>query len=184
MSRIQIMSFQIIRNDITRVKADAIVNTANPEPIIGAGTDSAVYSAAGEAKLLAARKLIGGISPGQAIETSGYNLDAKFIIHTVCVSWNGGDFEELDIFADCYQNSLMLASELNCESIAFPLIGTGSYGFPHDAAIGVAKDIINKFLADTGRDEALIKFLEKQISVLTRQIKIAEDYAPKNNKRT
>lgn len=170
------MSFQIIRNDITRVKADAIVNTANPEPTIGAGTDSAVYSAAGEAKLLAARKLIGNICPGQAIETSGYNLDAKYIIHTVCVSWNGGDFGELDILADCYQNSLVLASELNCKSIAFPLIGTGAYGFPHDDAIGVAKDIINKFLADTGSDMTVMLVLFDQLSMqsgtaLTNKIK-------------
>lgn len=143
------MPLQIIRNDITKVKADAIVNTANPKPTIGAGTDSAIYAAAGEDKLLAARKLIGDIKPGKAIETSAYNLDAKYIIHTVCVSWNDGKSGELDILADCYQSALKLASELNCKSIAFPLIGTGSYGFPHDDAIGVAKDIIKKFLKDT-----------------------------------
>lgn len=144
------MPLQIIRNDITKVRADAIVNTANPKPVIGAGTDSAIYSAAGEEKLLAARKLIGDIKPGQAIETSAYNLDAKYIIHTVCVGWDDGKYGELDILADCYHNSLKLACELNCKSIAFPLIGTGSYGFPHDDAIGVAKDIIQKFLKDAG----------------------------------
>ena len=128
------MPLQIIRNDITKVKADAIVNTANPKPVIGAGTDSAVYKAAGEEKLLAARKLIGDIKPGHAIETSAYNLDAKYIIHTVCVAWNGGNDGEMDILADCYQNALILANELNCKSIAFPLIGTGAYGFPHDSA--------------------------------------------------
>lgn len=159
------MPLQIIRNDITRVKADAIVNTANPKPTIGAGTDSAIYAAAGEDKLLAARKLIGDIKPGQAIETSAYNLDAKYIIHTVCVSWNGGKSGELDVLADCYLNSLKLASELNCKSIAFPLIGTGAYGFPHDDAIGVAKDIIKKFLKDTGSNMRVMMVLFDQSSM-------------------
>lgn len=159
------MPLQIIRNDITKVKADAIVNTANPKPAIGAGTDSAIYAAAGEDKLLAARKLIGDIQPGQAIETSAYNLDAKYIIHTVCVGWRDGKSGELDILADCYLNSLKLASELNCKSIAFPLIGTGSYGFPHDDAIGVAKDMIKKFLKDTGSDMRVMMVLFDQVSM-------------------
>ncbi len=159
------MPLQIIRNDITKVKADAIVNTANPKPVIGAGTDSAVYKAAGEEKLLAARKLIGDIVPGQAIETSAYNLDAKYIIHTVCVAWNGGNDGEMDILADCYQNALILAGELNCKSIAFPLIGTGAYGFPHDDAIGLAKDIIKKYLKDNSSDMRVMLVLFDQLSL-------------------
>lgn len=141
------MPLNIIRNDITKVKADAIVNTANPEPVIGGGTDSAIYVAAGKDKLLAARRLIGRIAPGQAIETAAYNLDARFIIHTVCTVWTG---RELDILADCYHNSLVLAKELGCKSVAFPLIGTGSYGFPRGDAIGVARDIITRFLEEQG----------------------------------
>jgi len=159
------MPLQIIRNDITKVKADAIVNTANPRPEVGAGTDSAVYKAAGEDKLLAVRKLIGDIRPGQAIETSGYNLDAKYIIHTVCVAWEGGGAGEVDVLADCYMNSLRLAAELNCRSVAFPLIGTGAYGFPHDTAIGVAKDIIRSFLRETGNDMKVVMVLFDQESV-------------------
>ena len=143
------MPLRIIRNDITKVKADAIVNTANPKPMIGAGTDSAVYKAAGQEKLLAARKLIGEIKPGAAIETSAYNLDAKYIIHTVCVPWKDGNSGELDILADCYHNSLILAQELNCKSIVFPLIGTGSYGIPHDDAMSVARGIIKSFIKET-----------------------------------
>ena len=148
------MPFSIIRNDITKVKADAIVNTANIRPVIGGGTDTAIYNAAGREKLLAARKLIGDIKPGTARETSAYNLDAKFIIHTVCIPWNGGKSDELDVLADCFRNSLQLALELNCKSIAFPLIGTGVFGIPHDDALSVAKAVSNKFLEDTGSDMA------------------------------
>ena len=137
------MPFKIIRNDITRVKADAIVNTANIHPVVGGGTDTAIYNAAGKEKLFAARELIGDIEPGQARETAAYNLNAKFIIHTVCVPWNGGNSNELNILADCYRNSLKLALELNCKSIAFPLIGTGVFGIPYDKALNIANININ-----------------------------------------
>ena len=146
------MPFSIIRDDITRVKADAIVNTANPKPVIGAGTDNAIYTAAGKEKLLAARKLIGDIKPGDAIETAAYNLDAKYIIHTVCIAWDIDNETALDTLKSCYKNSLDLALELNCKSIAFPLIGTGAYGFPHDEAVEIAKSVSKKFLKETGSD--------------------------------
>ena len=146
------MPFSIIRDDITRVKADAIVNTANPKPAIGAGTDNAIYTAAGKEKLLAARKLIGDIKPGDAIETAAYNLDAKYIIHTVCIAWDIDNETALDTLKSCYKNSLDLALELNCKSIAFPLIGTGAYGFPHDEAVEIAKSVSKKFLKETGSD--------------------------------
>lgn len=146
------MPFSIIRDDITRVKADAIVNTANPKPVIGAGTDNAIYTAAGKEKLLAARKLIGDIKPGDAIETAAYNLDAKYIIHTVCIAWDLDNETALDTLKLCYKNSLKLALELNCKSIAFPLIGTGAYGFPHDEAVEIAKSVSKKFLKETGSD--------------------------------
>ena len=146
------MPFTIIRDDITRVKADAIVNTANPKPAIGAGTDNAIYTAAGKEKLLAARKLIGDIKPGDAIETAAYNLDAKYIIHTVCIEWDIDNETALETLKSCYKNSLDLALELNCKSIAFPLIGTGAYGFPHDEAVEIAKTVSKKFLKETGSD--------------------------------
>lgn len=114
------MSFSIIRNDITKVRADAIVNTANIHPVIGGGTDTAIYNAAGREKLLEARKLIGDIKPGTARETSAYNLNAKFIIHTVCIPWNDGKSDELDVLADCFRNSLQLALEINKLSITVP----------------------------------------------------------------
>ena len=177
------MPLSIIRNDITKVKADAIVNTANPKPVIGAGTDSAVYAAAGETKLLEARKRIGDIMPGTAVETSAYNLDAKFIIHTVCIPWKSGKTEALDVLANCYHNSLVLAEELNCKSIAFPLIGTGAYGIPHDDAIGVANEIIKTFLKEHDSSMKVMLVLFDQESVksgeaLSKKIKsyIDENY--------
>ena len=159
------MPLHIIRNDITKVKADAIVNTANPKPVFGSGTDTAVYKAAGEEMLLAARKRIGNIEPGQAVETPAYNLDAKFIIHTVCVAWYDGKSGEFDVLSDCYFNSLTLAANLGCKSVAFPLIGTGSYGFPREDAIGIAKDIIEKFLFAKGSsmDVMLVLFDKESV---------------------
>ncbi len=140
------MPLQIIRNDITKVKADAIVNTANPHPVIGRGTDSAVYKAAGEEELLAERKKIGEIRPGDVAVTPAFGLQAKYIIHTVGPSWNGGNCGERDILHACYRNSLEKAAALSCESVAFPLIATGVYGFPKDEALQIALDEINRSL--------------------------------------
>lgn len=140
------MPFQIIRNDITKVKADAIVNTANPKPIIGGGTDSAVYKAAGEAQLLEQRKAIGYIAPGHAVCTDAFALQAKYIIHTVGPVWTDGEHGEREILHDCYRNALELAAERECESIAFPLIATGVYRFPKDEALQIALFEINRFL--------------------------------------
>ena len=140
------MPFQIIRNDITKVKADVIVNTANPKPAIGGGTDSAIYRAAGEAELLAERKKIGNIAPGQAAATPAFALPAKHIIHTVGPAWIDGEHSERDILRSCYEKPLELAAELNAESIAFPLIATGVYGFPKDEALQIALSAIQKFL--------------------------------------
>ena len=99
------MPFQIIRNDITKVKADVIVNTANPEPIYAAGTDSAIYEAAGVDKLLAERKKIGAIKRGDVAVTPAFKLKAKYIIHTVGPAWEGGKKGEFDILKNCYGNS-------------------------------------------------------------------------------
>ena len=119
------MPFKIVRNDITRVKADAIVNTANPNPICASGTDLAIYEAAGKEQLLAERTKIGKIVRGDIAVTGAYNLNAKYIIHTVGPVWEDGDHHEFDILESCYRKSLQKAVELECESIAFPLISTG-----------------------------------------------------------
>lgn len=140
------MPFQIIRNDITKVKADAIVNTANPEPVFSDGTDGALYRAAGEEKLPAERKKIGRIPVGGAALTPAFGLDAEYIIHTVGPVWQGGGHGEADAVRRCYRNSLRLAQEHGCESIAFPLISTGIYGFPKEEALQIALAEISDFL--------------------------------------
>lgn len=152
------MSFSIIRNDITKVKADAIVNTANPEPIVGNGTDSAIYAAAGKELLLAERKKIGAIKMGCAVSTSAFNLDAKYIIHTVGPVWVDGSHGERDTLRSCYQKSLDLAAELECKSIAFPLIATGVYGFPRDVALNIALAEIGRFLLTHEMQVTLVVF--------------------------
>ena len=152
------MSFSIIRNDITQVKVDAIVNTANPEPIVGNGTDSAIYAAAGKALLLAERKKIGTIEPGCAVSTPAFNLGAKYIIHTVGPAWVDGSHGERDTLRSCYQKSLALAAELGCKSIAFPLIATGVYGFPRDEALNIALSEIGRFLLTHEMQVTLVVF--------------------------
>lgn len=152
------MPFKIIRDDITKVKANVIVNTANPKPVIGAGTDSAIYRAAGETELLAARKKIGDIAPGSAAVTPAFRLRARHIIHTVGPAWFDGSHGERDILRSCYATSLGLAAELSARSIAFPLIATGVYGFPKDEALNIALSEIGKFLLTHDMEVILVVF--------------------------
>ena len=140
------MPLQIIRDNIIKVKADAIVNTANPKVAIGEGVDGVIYNAAGRDELLKERKKIGELRPGQAAVTPAFKLNAKYIIHTVGPAWTGGKDGELETVAECYRNSLLQAKELGCESIAFPLISTGTYGFPKDVALKTAVSEISTFL--------------------------------------
>ena len=140
------MALQIIRNNIINVEADAIVNTANPAVGVGRGVDQSIYEAAGRDRLLKARSKIGEMSPGEAAWTPAFDLRAKYIIHTVGPAWRGGGFGERETVAKCYSNSLKLAAELGCESIAFPLIATGTYGFPKDEALRIAMSEISRFL--------------------------------------
>lgn len=155
------MPFQIIRNDITKVHADAIVNTANPMPEYGGGTDYAVYQAAGAASLLAARRKIGRIAVGEANVTPAFRLHAKYIIHTVGPIWRDGNHREFEGLASCYRKSLNLAHQLGCESIAFPLISTGTYGFPKDKALKIALDTIREFLTGSDMQVTLVVFDRK-----------------------
>ena len=166
------MPLQIIRNDITRVKADAIVNTANPEPVVGSGTDSAIYQAAGKDKLLEARKKIGPIAPGSAAATPAFGLSAEYIIHTVGPAWGGGSFGEREILADCYRNSLLLAKSLGCRSVAFPLISSGVYGFPDGEALTVALDAIQRFLVETDEEmQVTLVVFGKNTTLLSARIR-------------
>ena len=170
------MPFQIIRNDITKVKADAIVNTANPKPRIGRGTDSAIYAAAGEEQLLAARKKIGDIAPGQAASTDAFALSAKYIIHTVGPAWIDGNHGEKDVLRSCYEESLNLAAELKCKSIAFPMIATGVYGFPKDEALNIALSTIGKFLLTHEMKVILVVFDRKALELSEKLVGGIEQY--------
>ena len=152
------MPFTIIRQDITKVQADAIVNTANPEPLYGEGTDYAIYQAAGKDQLLVERRKIGRIAPGEAAVTPALALHAKYIIHTVGPVWQGGDAGEMETLASCYRKALYLAETLRCESIAFPLISAGTYGFPKEQALQVAMDAIRDFCRESEMDVILAVF--------------------------
>lgn len=170
------MPFQIIRNDITKVKADAIVNTANPDVVVGRGTDYAVYHAAGRDRLLAERKKIGIMHPGQAAHTPAFNLDAKYIIHTVGPAWIDGNHDEREILHSCYEKSLNLAAELSCRSIAFPLIATGSYGFPKDEALQIALAEIDKFLLSHEMEVILVVLGRKAFELSEKLVGDIEEY--------
>ena len=170
------MPFQIIHSDITKVKADIIVNTANPHPVIGSGTDSAVYRAAGEMELLAARQKIGDIAPGQAAVTPAFNLTAKYIIHTVGPVWIDGNHGERDTLQACYGNSLSLAAELKASSIAFPLIATGVYGFPKDEALNIALAEIGRFLLTHDLKIILVVFDRKAFELSGQLVGQIDEY--------
>ena len=141
------MPFEIVRNDITKMAVDAIVNSANPRPLVGLGTDSSIHGAAGP-ELLQARQKIGPISVGQAAITPGFALQAKYVIHTVGPVWDGGSYGEETLLRNCYENSLRLALEQGCHSIAFPLIATSNYGFPKDKALQIAVSAFSSFLME------------------------------------
>lgn len=170
------MPFQIIRNDITRVKADAIVNTANPDPVYGSGTDAAVYRAAGERRLLAARRKIGAIAPGEAAVTRAFALPARYIIHTVGPAWVDGAHGEYETLAACYRKSLLLAEQLRCKSIAFPLISTGVYGFPKQQALRIALRTIEAFLAHSEMDVTLVVFDRRAFDLSSRLVSDVAQY--------
>ena len=140
------MPLTIIRQSITEVDADAIVNTANPHPVVGGGTDTAVYEAAGFDALLEARKEIGDIRAGNAAVTPAFNLPYKIIIHTVSPMWADGNHGETETLRSCYLRSLEEAEKHECESVAFPLLASGSNGFPKDIALKTALDAIQSWL--------------------------------------
>ncbi len=173
------MPFEIVRNDIASMRADAIVNTANPRPVIGSGVDTGIHVKAGPG-LLEARREIGDIPCGKAAITPAFDLDAKYVIHTVGPVWLDGTKNEEKLLAGCYKNSLALALEKGCESIAFPLISSGNYGFPKPLALKIAVREISAFLLENDMTIYLVVFGKEEFALSEKLFKSVSSYIDEN----
>jgi O-acetyl-ADP-ribose deacetylase len=169
------MKIDVVKGDITRVKADAIVNAANSSLLGGGGVDGAIHRAGGPAILKECKQIVsekGGCPTGEAVITTAGNLSAKFVIHTVGPIWNGGNRNERELLANCYKHSLQLAVANDCKTIAFPNISTGVYHFPKEEAATIAVQAVNDFLTQTGSIEKVlfVCFDEENFGLIQKEI--------------
>ncbi|MEP7263931.1 MAG: O-acetyl-ADP-ribose deacetylase [Bacteroidota bacterium] len=169
----EIHRIEIINGDITKINADAIVNAANTSLLGGGGVDGAIHRAGGSAILVECRKIVaqqGGCKTGEAVITTAGNLQAKFVIHTVGPVWNGGNNREKEKLADCYRNSLKLAVDNHCRTIAFPKISTGVYRFPKELAAEIAFLTVSDFLlSHTAIEKVILVCFDKESELLLRK---------------
>ena len=169
------MPLQIVRNDMTKMKVDAIVNAANKSLLGGGGVDGCIHRAAGP-ELLAECKLVNGCEIGSAKITKGYQLPCMYVIHAVGPRWIDGRHHEKDLLESCYTISLQLAKEYGCKSIAFPLISSGIYGYPKAQALRVAVEQIRKFLSDNEMTVYLVIFDRKAYEIGDKLYSDIESY--------
>lgn len=175
------MPLKIVRNDITLMQTDAIVNTANSHVAVGSGCDYAVYQAAGYDKLMAYRRdRIGEVPEGEAFITPGFDLAAKYIIHVVSPRYKGGDTAEEEKLRASYRNSLKLVSDYSLKSVSFPLISTGSFGYPKEEGLRIAADEINAYLLHNDITVYLVIFDEVSVNLGKRIYPDLEEYIDLN----
>ena len=173
------MPFTIIRNDITNMSVDAIVNAANPRPIVGYGVDSGIHAKAGE-RLLQARQKIGDIAYGDAAVTPAYDLSARYVIHAVSPIWQGGTENEAALLERCYAKSLDLARAHRCKSVAFPLLSAGNQGFPKELALQIAINAFSSFLMQHEMQIYLVVFEKDSFALSEKLFHAVQSYIDEN----
>ena len=173
------MPLEIVRNNIVDMEVDAIVNTANPMPVVGTGVDRAVHEKAGPA-LLEARKVIGTIVPGQSAITPAFQLGAKYVIHTVGPIWYGGDWGEEAVLKSCYETAFDLAESHGCQSVAFPLLSAGNYKVPKDVALQAAISAISAKLLKSDMMVYLVVFDRSAYALSEKLFKDIKSYIDEN----